>query len=376
MPKQTIVLPAIRIRQGNQHIFAFGVDGKRVHEFAAVSRVHRTDQTLAGYQRPEVLSHIRAIRRYLESDAALLPNAIVLAFDSRVEFRALDDDTSEVAYSTVGHLIIPMDPELADDEKPAWLVDGQQRSAAIRDADLEEFPVAAVGFIAKDEAEQRSQFILVNNTKPLPKGLIHELLPTTTAELPAAYARRRLPASVLNTLNFGVDGGEGPFTGRISTPTMANGYIRDNSVLKMIENSLYEGALYQYRNSEDGTGDIPSILMHLNFFWGAVEQVFPSAWRLPPTKSRLTHGAGIQSLGYVMDTLTEGVPAAELPGLGIEEVLIELREHCAWTEGTWDFGPDQVRRWNGIQNTPNDVRLLTSHLLRHVRASGVLAIRR
>lgn len=376
MSKQTIVLPAIRIRQGNQFIFAFGIDGKRVHEFAAVSRVHRTDQTLAGYQRPEVLSHIRAIRRYLETDAALLPNAIVLAFDSRVEFTALNAESSEAAYSTVGHLTIPIDAQLADDEKPAWLVDGQQRSAAIRDADLDEFPVAAVGFIAKDEAEQRSQFILVNNTKPLPKGLIHELLPTTSAELPAAYARRRLPASVLNILNFGVGGGEGPFTGRISTPTMANGYIRDNSVLKMIENSLYEGSLYQYRNPENGTGDIPSILMHLNHFWGAVERVFPMAWRLPPTKSRLTHGAGIQSLGYVMDSLTEGVPAAELPGLGLDEILTDLKQHCAWTEGTWDFGPDQVRRWNGIQNTPNDVRVLTSHLLRVVRKSGALSIHR
>ncbi len=376
MSKQPIVLPAIRIRQGNQFIFAFGIDGKRVHEFAAVSRVHRTDQTLAGYQRPEVLSHIRAIRRYLETDGAILPNAIVLAFDERVEFKALDAGASEAAYSTVGHLVIPIDPELADDEKPAWLVDGQQRSAAIRDADLDEFPVAAVGFIAKDEAEQRSQFILVNNTKPLPKGLIYELLPTTSTELPAAYARRRLPASVLNIMNFGVGGGEGPFTGRISTPTMADGYIRDNSVLKMIENSLYEGALYQYRNPEDGTGDIPSILVHLNYFWSAVERVFPAAWRLPPTKSRLTHGAGIQSLGYVMDSLTEGVPAAELPGLPIEEILVELREHCAWTEGTWDFGPDQVRRWNGIQNTPNDVRVLTSHLLRLVRNSRALAVQR
>ncbi|MFA4897329.1 MULTISPECIES: DGQHR domain-containing protein DpdB [Microbacterium] len=372
MSKQKIVLPAIRIRQGNQFIFAFGVDGKQVHEFAAVSRVHRTDQTLAGYQRPEVLSHIRAIRRYLETDAALLPNAIVLAFDARVEFKALDADVADGAYSTVGHLVIPIDSELADDEKPAWLVDGQQRSAAIRDADVKEFPVAAVGFIAKDEAEQRSQFILVNNTRPLPKGLIYELLPTTSAELPAAYARRRLPASVLNLLNFGAGGGEGPFTGRISTPTMANGYIRDNSVLKMIENSLYEGSLYQYRNPENGTGDIPSILMHLNHFWGAVARVFPRAWELPPRKSRLTHGAGIQSLGYVMDSLTEGVPAAELPGLGIEDILIDLREHCAWTDGTWNFGSDQVRRWNGIQNTPTDVRLLTSHLLRVVRNSGTL----
>ena len=82
-------------------------------------------------------------------------------------------------------------------------MDGQQRSAAIRDADLAEFAVAAVGFIAHGEAEQRSQFILVNNTKPLPKGLIHELLPDTMGHLPTAYARKQLPAEVLTRLNFG-----------------------------------------------------------------------------------------------------------------------------------------------------------------------------
>ena len=59
-----------------------------IHDFTTVSRVHRDDTELQGYQRPEVLSHIRAIRRYLESDGAMLPNAIVLAFDERVTFEA------------------------------------------------------------------------------------------------------------------------------------------------------------------------------------------------------------------------------------------------------------------------------------------------
>jgi DGQHR domain-containing protein len=361
-----IKLPALRIRQGDQHIFTFALDGKRIHEFATVSRVHREDQRLHGYQRPEVLSHIRAIRRYLESDGAMLPNAIVFAFDERVMFEPTRRK-SHVDYCTVGDLVIPVDESLADDEKPAWLVDGQQRSAAIRDADVAEFPVAAVGFIAKGEAEQRSQFILVNNTKPLPKGLIHELLPDTVGHLPTAYARKQLPSQILALLNFGEPNLGRPFAGRIATPTMPNGYIKDNSVLKMIENSLYDGALYQYRDPEDGSGDIDQILLHLNYFWTVVQLIFPQGWELPPTKSRLTHGAGIQSLGYVMDALTDGVPAAELPGLDLESVIGRLREHCAWTSGNWEFGADQVRRWNGLQNTPNDVRLLTGHLLRALK---------
>lgn len=41
---------------------------------------------IRGYQRPAVTSHIAEIRAYLESDAPLVPNAIVIAFDKRVRF--------------------------------------------------------------------------------------------------------------------------------------------------------------------------------------------------------------------------------------------------------------------------------------------------
>lgn len=361
-----IRLPAIRIRQGSHFIYCFGVDGKRIHDFAAVSRVHREDDSLQGYQRPEVLTHIKAIRRYLESAGAMLPNAVVLAFDQRVTFEPGTADPS-LDYIVTGDLVIPVDESLAEEDRAAWLVDGQQRSAAIRDADVGEFPVAAVGFIAKDEAEQRSQFILVNNTKPLPKGLVHELLPDSTGHLPPAYARRRLPAEVMIKLNSGPRAWQGhPFAGRIATPTQPDGYIKDNSVLKMIENSLSDGALYRFRR-DDGTGDVAGIQEHLNLFWTAVTNVFHEAWDLEPRKSRLTHGVGIQAMGYVMDQLTEDRDLS-VEGTGeIGERLRALRTHCAWTFGVWTMSATEERRWNSLQNTPNDVRLLTSHLLRALR---------
>src|SRR3954471_22458977 len=75
-------LPSLRVKQAGRDLYSFAVDGKRLHDFATVSRIHREDETrLKGYQRPEVLSHIRSIRRYLESTSPLLPNAIVIAFD-------------------------------------------------------------------------------------------------------------------------------------------------------------------------------------------------------------------------------------------------------------------------------------------------------
>jgi DGQHR domain-containing protein len=88
---------------------------------------------------------------------------------------------------------------IADCEKPGWIVDGQQRMAAIRDAAISSFPICVTAFVAEGEQEQKEQFILVNSTKPLPKGLIYELLPTTQMTLPSLL-QRRFPAYLTTSL--------------------------------------------------------------------------------------------------------------------------------------------------------------------------------
>src|SRR5207253_3816816 len=133
-----------------------------------------------------------------------------------------------------GHLLIPLDND-SSKAKPGWIVDGQQRAAAIRDARLGAFPVFITGFITDSVAEQKEQFILVNSTKPLPKGLIYELLPTTQMKLPLLLEKRRFPAHLTNRLNYDPDS---PFKGKIRTATNGDGVVQDNSVLKMLENSL------------------------------------------------------------------------------------------------------------------------------------------
>ncbi len=49
-------------------------------------------------------------------------------------------------------------------------------------------PVSA--FIANDIDTQRDQFLRVNSTKPLPRGLISEALPDASTILPANLAAR------------------------------------------------------------------------------------------------------------------------------------------------------------------------------------------
>jgi DGQHR domain-containing protein len=357
MRKDMMRVPALEIRQGpKRRLYSFAVDGKRLGEFTTVSRIHRRQQgSLAGYQRPEVLAHVKAIRRYLESPGALMPNALVVAFDPRVVFRPAKrvegDNTCRI-----GHLLIPLVGE--NEEKPGWLVDGQQRSAALRDAALRSFPVPVVAFITGDVREQRSQFILVNNTKPLPTGLINELLPATEGELPAMLLRRRYPAVLLEQLNFRPDS---PLRGIIRTPTMVGGVIKDTSMLKMLETSITDGALYRFRDPVTGGGDTEAMLELLFDFWEAVASVWPDAWGLPPRKSRLSHGAGIVALGYVLDAIVDHRAKDDsMPDCDTFAADLRLIEpYCRWTSGTWEFG----MAWDEIQVVPAHITALTDFLL-------------
>jgi DGQHR domain-containing protein len=357
-------VPAIEVSQGpGRTLYSFAIDGKLIPSFAAVSRIHRNG-SVKGYQRPEVLAHIDEIRSYLESVSPMVPNAIVLALDPRVRFEPSDGPSSH--YSRTGTLVIPVDDGAKDSEKPGFVVDGQQRLAAIRDAAILTFPICVTAFLTDSVSEQAEQFILVNSTKPLPKGLIYELLPSTGARLPLLLERRRFPALVLERLNHSEDS---PLYKMISTPTTPEGLIKDNSVLRMLENSLTDGILYRLRDPQSGQDDPEAMLVVLSAFWAAAREVFSDAWGLPPKRSRLMHGAGIVSLGFIMDAIADRHRRSGLPSLEqFRRDLKPLKDVCRWTEGYWDFGPGQQRKWNEIQNTSKDIQLLANYLLVQYKA--------
>lgn len=365
MPSTEVLkLPAIAIQQGaDRQIYAFAMDGKLLPKVAQIWRLGRDEnQDLFGYQRPEVVSHIAEIRNYVESPDAMLPNAIVVAFDSSVRFVPSSNSAPlDHENGISGHLEIPIG---ASDKKPGWIVDGQQRTAAIRDADVKQFPVFVTAFITDKADEQRAQFILVNSTKPLPKGLIYELLPATDMKLPSHLQRKRVPTRLLELLNSRP---QSPLLGRIQTPTNPAGIIKDNSILRMLEHSLNDGALYR-RLLNSPEDDYDSCAELLFAFWKAVSEVFPEDWDSPPKRSRLTHGAGIISLGHLMDAISDRF-RSDLT-ISMEQFSADLgplKPLCCWSTGHWDFGAGMQRKWNELQNTSRDIQLLSNYLLVHYK---------
>ncbi len=319
-----------------------------------MSRVKRSnDQKLLGYQRPEVTDHITDIKSYLERKDAILPNSLVIAFQQKLHFEKLQ----AFGDSELGVLRI----DVNDDKKPGWIVDGQQRAAALRLMKKESLPVSVVGFESGSVSEEREQFILVNNTKPLPKSLVYELLPSIEGDVPPKLRKRRGAYKLLERLNLDPSS---PFYLRIKTITyghLEHANIKDLSVLKMLENGMTDGVLSRFTRKQKR-------LSILKNYWAAVSEVYSKAWEFPPKKSRLTHGVGIVSMGYLMDAIGYRIMQKDtIPAKEAFKVELGRLGVIPWTEGVWHFGRDTVLPWNKIQNTSQYIDIVTNHLIRTYR---------
>ncbi len=324
-------------------MYLLALNAGQIRGLLDVVRMRRgQDGELAGYQRVEAGRHVAAIRDYLQSPEALLPNALVVAFGPATRF---------LGPGPAGHLEIRAEPGKA----AGVLVDGQQRAAALRGSGAG-FPVPVAGFVARDAAQERDQFLLINQAKPLHRSLINELLPETEAALPPAMARRALPAALAVELNLR----EGsPLQGMIRTHTCPDGVITDTSLIRFAANSISDGALHRMRGP-GGEADRPRMIAALEAFWAAVRDVFPDAWGLPPRKSRLMHGAGVVAMGFLMDEIDPGSGPA--PSRSQFAAALELvAPRCAWTGGTWQL-PSGPRPAFSIQNTGADAVALADHL--------------
>lgn len=361
-----ILRRAIRVIQDPKHpLYMLSLDPDELLMLADISRVTRDDAgDLLGYQRPEVKRHVRNIVEYLDSGSVLFPNSIILALSSVCTFTRSRGPKVEDGPSEAGTLTIPLPRE--GQAKPAWIVDGQQRALALAQAKRRKFPIPVNAFIADEVEMQRDQFLRVNNTKPLPKGLITELLPEVDTLLPPNMAARKTPSALVDLLNRDPDS---PFHGLIRRASQTGAerktaVIVDTSLVKVLQDSFASpsGCLFPYRNSATNVTDFQSIRKLLFMYWGAVRDVFPSAWGKPPEESRLMHSAGILSMGRLMDRVMGSVNLADAGAAQlVKSDLQKLRSACHWTEGRWEeMGLD----WNEIQNLPRHVRELTEHLLR------------
>jgi len=347
-------------------LYLFSLTAQEILQIADISRVSRYQTgDLIGYQRPEVRQHVQQIVDYVDGDNVIFPNPIIIALPSTVRFASTrGPNARDDAASSVGTLKIPLPTN--GGTKPGWIVDGQQRALALARAQRQDLPVPVNAFVADSIEIQRDQFLRINNTKPLPRGLVTELLPTISSPLPPRLALRQTPSALCDLLNTN---DESPFFRLIRRSSTKGAprdkaVVTDTSIVNMLQESLTSpaGCLFPFRNMTSGETDFIGLWRLLVLYWTSVKNTFPDAWGGPATDSRLMHGAGIRAMGRLMDRIMATIDprhdgAADLVAADLELVA----PHCHWTSGRWD---GLNVRWNEIQNVPRHTNELSSYLVR------------
>ncbi|MEN6440774.1 MAG: DGQHR domain-containing protein DpdB [Syntrophobacter sp.] len=331
-------------------VFSFVAKAEDIKRFARIDRISRNESgELVGFQRPQIAGHIREIKDYLNTPDSILPNPIVIAFLCGVELERLNPSMGRISIDV-------------SDGPTGYIVDGQQRFIALSGLSSNRtFEVFVSGFLCGSLTELQKQFILINNTRPLPKALIYELLPKVNG-LPDRMSSRSTAAKLTEFLNYRENSS---IRGLIYQQTNPYGVIRDTAIQKLIMNSLADGALRPMFGEPDF---MERAFRLLSNYFKAVQFVFASDWNgHTPKTSRLLHGAGIVSMGYVMESLYSAYRSDEVDDF--EKGLRLLEGKTAWTEGVWEFGPDDRRKWDSIQYVPKDTRQLAQYLVSTVKKS-------
>jgi len=351
---------AVRAAQApGKYVFSFAANPKDVLAFATVDGVKRKeDGSLGGFQRHQIAPHIKEIRTYLSRDDALLPNSVVVAFIQGARVKERNDG------------LIDVEIDADKDAPPGFVVDGQQRLTALSGMNKPGFEVFVSALICEDYNELRQQFVLINNTRPLPKALIYELLPNIDG-LPERFSKRSFASRMVERLNY-TRTDEPVFYGRIHQHTNARGKLSDMAIQRLVMDSADQGAIREFiaESSQDSLDSMRTVeerafkLIHT--FFSAVKEVFGPAWNdMTPKTSRLVHGAGLVAMGYVMETLYAHAGKVDREEFVKGLKLIEPK--CAWVAGRWTFSRDDQRPWNGIQNTSTDIDLLANYLVRELK---------
>ncbi len=364
---------ALRLIQHPKHpLYLLTLSADELLQIADISRVSRDEAgKLLGYQRPEVRKHVKGIVEYLDSGEVLFPNSIILALSDEAVFREVRGPKVDDGLAEAGTLELQVPSNGA--RKPAWIVDGQQRALALSRCRRRDLLVPVNAFVAADLGVQKEQFLRINTTKPLPRGLVNELLPDVETVLPPHLAARHAPARLCEILNCDP---ESPFKSLIYRSSLRGRgrqrtIVNDTAFLVMIQESLTNpsGCLFPYRNMATGETDFAGVRQVLLLYWNAVKATFPDAWGLPPSQSRLMHGAGIRAMGRLMDRVMSVVRISDhRAGRTVRKELGRIKHLCAWTQGAWDdLGG---LKWNDVQNVPSHVTLLSNYLMRAYLQQG------
>jgi DGQHR domain-containing protein len=372
--------------------YQFSIEGRLVRELARIDRLDALAGT--GNQRNEIRAHVEKIRSGIAAGTHV-PNPVLLVFidattqqieyeeevadeipASFVVIRALeqfqdsyDTEASTAQRCRIVEIQIPWRRAAFDDEKSVLLVDGQQRTAALSLVPLDTIPFVDLGVSAVVAAEEEAKrvFQVANETVKISTDFSKALL-ASMEDAPGYLRDEQLTAEIVRRL--ALENRDSPFFGIVKYPgAKASGNI-------IVYNSLF-GLVSAFRKGlpDDISDDVDMLTSVICNSFSCVRSVWPDAWGLKPSVSKLMHGAGLRAISQVVidklqNYLSDGnMVEDQIIWEKLEASLSRLAARIAWTDSEAAAGTQtQKRVWreqiSGKQNTNQDITTLKDFLTR------------
>jgi DNA sulfur modification protein DndB len=369
---RTIKLNALKVlSQNEREIYSMAMKSQDLVAMSHVLHASRNEKMeVVAYQRPEMVSHIKEIAEYLKTVDALLPNAVVVAMNPALStFTPFERQGGGIG--VMGELLLEMPPK----QPPLWIIDGQQRTMALKESGVEDFPIFVSALRDVDIEFQRQQFVNVNSAKPLPRALIYELLPHLD-KVPAKYRNKVFPIKIAETLAVNE---RSPFFGIVKFAAKSQSIspkdevVEFNSLVAAMAHVTRKNSGFTAKKIKNGaTKGLKEVEDFYIDYWCSVKKIFPNAWGMSPKESRLMHGVGIWGMTTLADEIATRFRRLPTPEETQRELMC-IADKMAWTknEGKWVNidGIGENIAWNKFQNTATDKNTLSAFIRRKWRIS-------
>jgi len=396
----TVTALEARLPGSKTALFQWTADGRSIRSIARVSRLDAISEE--GVQREEIRGHIDSIARGIEGGAEI-PNSVLLvlldestiyegedgdangeasAIESQIRIRALSEfvtssipgsEGDELQQVRVVQVDFPYRRAAFDDEKPALLVDGQQRTAALSKVSVEDVPHFAmpVNAVIANEDEAKEIFALANQTVKIATDFKRALF-ATMSETPAYLRSEKVPAEIARDL--ALKDKDSPFYQIVKHPG-----VRRDAKQVVAYNTLFL-IVKQFMDGDlASAAEDPAVLQALvKRAFAVVKTTWPEAWGKKPVDSRLMHGAGLRAVAGLLvkrlDILDEEEQdlSSDQAWQQLRKQLGKLRPRVPWTDEAALAAPEVVRRnYNNLikdaQNTGQDIAKLEAFLHRELK---------
>jgi DGQHR domain-containing protein len=159
-------------------LFVFAAPASEILSWA---RILRTADVPGAAQRLENAAHIKSIRSYVAAAAFnIIPTSVTLAVDAgRFKLPGSVPKAAKQSDPIVTELTVQDPRSNKDEDKPAFVIDGQHRLRALSEFD-EEMPVLSTIILGASKLERALNFVVINNKA---KRVASDLVRAIVAEL-------------------------------------------------------------------------------------------------------------------------------------------------------------------------------------------------